>query len=139
MYRLWRWNERTCKYCNFGGVRVAHLFYFYFYFYFVYLRSVSCVPSIVDVSEFFQFVLPLRFSLTFILLSVLLRFTDSDYPFGIFKLFLYSSARKLLKTIWCIIIDTPTIDSLISYIHLSLFEMRKISAKKTISGDFSHS
>jgi hypothetical protein len=31
---------------------------------------------------------PLYFFLLAIVLSVVLRFTDSDYPFGIFKLFL---------------------------------------------------
>ena len=33
-----------------------------------------------------------------IVLSVLLRFTDSYYPFGIFKLFLYSYYRIKMKT-----------------------------------------
>jgi len=31
-----------------------------------------------------------------IVLSVLLRFTDSDYPFGIFKLFLYENNDPIL-------------------------------------------
>ena len=31
-----------------------------------------------------------------IVLSVLLRFTDSDYPFGIFKLFLYNAVDTML-------------------------------------------
>ena len=96
MYRLWRWNERTCKYCNFGGVCVAHLFYFLFLF--LFCLSSFCVLCDQHCRCFwiFQCVLPLRFSLTFILLSVLLRFTDSDYPFGIFKLFLYFSAHKIV-------------------------------------------
>ena len=33
-----------------------------------------------------------------IVLSVLFRFTDSDYPFGIFKLFLHCSARQYKNT-----------------------------------------
>ena len=34
-----------------------------------------------------------------IVLSVLLRFTDSDYPFGIFKLFLINESTTVIKTI----------------------------------------
>jgi hypothetical protein len=37
-------------------------------------------------------VCPFVLFLLAIVLSVLLRFTDSDYPFGIFKLFLYPTA-----------------------------------------------
>jgi len=35
-----------------------------------------------------------------IVLSVLLRFTDSDYPFGIFELFLN---RNLFSVLWIIV------------------------------------
>ena len=34
-----------------------------------------------------------------IVLSVLLRYTDSDYPFGIFKLFLNINTVKKLETV----------------------------------------
>jgi hypothetical protein len=34
-----------------------------------------------------------------IVLSVLLRYTDSDYPFGVFKLFLASPIRSTIATL----------------------------------------
>jgi hypothetical protein len=42
--------------------------------------------------------------------SVLLRYTDSDYPFGIFKLFLMvkeiKKGNRMLKSIWFSELDT---------------------------------
>ena len=48
------------------------------------LLSLSCTPEFTP-----GFVCPFVLFLFAIVLSVLLRFTDSDNPFGIFKLFLY--------------------------------------------------
>ena len=39
------------------------------------------------------------FFLLTIVLSVLLRYTDSDYPFGIFKLFLQPETRGLMEPV----------------------------------------
>jgi len=47
--------------------------------------------------------LPLNTIILAIVLSVLLRYTDSDYPFGIFKLFLYIvdyKANYIILYIW---------------------------------------
>jgi hypothetical protein len=49
---------------------------------------VSSDHCVVCPSSIYGFWLPLWYLLA-IVLSVLLRFTDSDYPFGIFKLFIH--------------------------------------------------
>jgi hypothetical protein len=48
----------------------------------------SYAHSIILITEIYNYGILLYFFLLAIVLSVLLRFTDSDYPFGIFKLFL---------------------------------------------------
>ena len=59
------------------------------------------------------------FDLLAIVLSVLLRFTDSDYPFGIFKLFLdifYSSKPEMD---WAQVITTLSLYSNYKIIYMT--------------------
>jgi hypothetical protein len=53
--------------------------------------SFLCNVLQIDVCSFVLFLLAIE-------LSVLLRFTDSDYPFGILKLFLYCNGETDLIT-----------------------------------------
>jgi hypothetical protein len=53
--------------------------------------------SVVLCVGFVDRCLPLRLFLLAIVLPVILRFTDSDYPFGIFKIFLHSLRNRLEK------------------------------------------
>ena len=52
----------------------------------IYINILSCMCSTTQI-----IVCPFVFFLLVIVLSVLLRYTDSDYPFGIFKIFLEQS------------------------------------------------
>jgi len=54
----------------------------------LFLVAFLLLDLLVDVYVLYIVVCPFVLSLLAIVLSVLHRFTDSDYPFGIFKLFL---------------------------------------------------
>jgi hypothetical protein len=53
-----------------------------------------------------------------IVLSVLLRFTDSDYPFGIFKLFLLVMVMMIINFHPEIAIDLPQVTDKLYHIML---------------------
>jgi hypothetical protein len=78
----------TCLHPVFSGIRVTRSLIFCVMF----CRSLSVILSFVVVFllvfSLFFFLLFFQIFLSFLLLSVPLRVAASDYPFGIFKLFL---------------------------------------------------